>query len=301
MAESSDESGARPGPRVGVVTVAFRSNSVLKKLLASLAGASREPLSVVVVDNFPGDDESAAPIAHRFGATYVARPENPGYGAAINAGVRLLPKSIKWVVICNPDLEYKAGTIDALLAEASTDPTIGSVGPLVRNPDGSPYASARRIPSLRTGVGHAIFANVWPANPWTRTYRHEHRPEFGTRDAGWLSGACLLVRRSAFEEVGGFDEGYFMYFEDVDLGYRLGKAGWRNVYVPGAEVVHIGGHATKAHSKIMIRAHHDSARRFVRRKYSGIWWLPVRGAINAGLSIRSRAHEFMASRRSRHA
>lgn len=288
MAESSDESGARPAPRVGVVTVAFRSNVVLEKLLASLANASSEPLSVVVVDNFPGDDESASPIAHRFSATYVAMPENPGYGAAINAGQNFLPDSVEWVLICNPDLELAPGSIDALLSTAETDARIAAVGPAILNVDGSVYPSARRVPSLRTGIGHALFANVWTSNPWTRAYKQDATDVLERRDTGWLSGACLLVRRAAFVGIGGFDEGYFMYFEDVDLGYRLGKSGWRNVFEPSARAIHIGGHSTAGSSVQMVRAHHTSARQFVNRKYSGWQWWPVRAALGAGLSVRSR-------------
>ncbi|MFN3707847.1 glycosyltransferase family 2 protein [Microcella sp.] len=288
MAESTDAPQTVREPTVGLVTVAFRSNDVLPTLLGSVGTVAGAAVPIVVVDNFPGEIDSAAQITHQHHGAYVAMPENPGYGAAINAGIRFLPKSVEWVVICNPDLEFSPGAIEELLAVAATDPSIGSVGPLIRNPDGSAYPSARRIPSLRTGIGHALFANVWPANPWTRSYRHDDDHGSGVRDAGWLSGACLLVRRSAFDAVGGFDDGYFMYFEDVDLGFRLKKAGWRNVYVPSAEAMHIGGHSTSGSSARMVRAHHDSAKRFLDRKYPGPALWPVRAVLNIGLSVRSR-------------
>jgi N-acetylglucosaminyl-diphospho-decaprenol L-rhamnosyltransferase len=95
------------------------------------------------------------------------------------------------------------------------------------------------------------------------------------------------VRRSAFEQIGGFDEGYFMYFEDVDLGFRFGKAGFRNVYDPAAEVTHSGAHATGRDGGLMIRAHHASARRFLERKYPGVLLWPVRVVLRAGLRVRS--------------
>ena len=107
------------------------------------------------------------------------------------------------------------------------------------------------------------------------------------RDAGWLSGSCLLVRRSAFERIDGFDEGYFMYFEDVDLGYRFGLAGFRNVYQPDAEVTHVGGHSTRGESAAMVEAHHRSARRFVAAKYRGPLLAPVRWVLDAGIAVRS--------------
>ena len=85
--------------------------------------------------------------------------------------------------------------------------------------------SARALPRLGQGIGHAVLGWWWPGNPWTRSYRAE-RELVTERPAGWLSGSCLLLRRAAFDEVGGFDPGYFMYFEDLDLGERLGRAGF---------------------------------------------------------------------------
>lgn len=271
-------------PRVGVVVVAYRSDRVLGEMLASVPGASIPPVAVVVVDNLPGEGTTRE-LAEQHGAAYVAQPQNPGYGGGMNAGVSALPASVEWVLVCNPDLELLGGSIDALLAVAESDERIGSVGPAVLNSDHSVYPSARSVPSLRTGVGHALFVTVWQQNPWTAKYRHD--ADTGEqRDAGWLSGSCVLVRRSAFDELGGFDEGYFMYFEDVDLGYRLGKAGWRNVYAPQAQVIHIGAHSTTTESERMIRAHHASARRFLSRKYSAGWLFWLRWGLSAALRVR---------------
>jgi N-acetylglucosaminyl-diphospho-decaprenol L-rhamnosyltransferase len=80
-----------------------------------------------------------------------------------------------------------------------------------------------------------------------------------------------------------------MYFEDVDLGYRLGRAGYRNVYQPASTVTHVGAHSTGSESARMVRAHHDSARRFLSKKYSGWWLWPVRATLRAGLALRSRS------------
>jgi N-acetylglucosaminyl-diphospho-decaprenol L-rhamnosyltransferase len=276
------------GPSVGIVTVAYRSNAVLAGFLDSVPAASREPLPVVVVDNAPGDDDAGA-LSSAAGARHVPLPSNPGYGAAVNAGVRELPAEVRWVLISNPDVVLAPGAIDTMLETGETDPAVGAVGPAVLNPDGSTYPSARAVPSLRTGVGHALFANLWQRNPWTLAYRRETDPSDQVRDAGWLSGSCLLVRRSAFDAIGGFDEGYFMYFEDVDLGFRLGKAGFRNVYQPASIVTHVGAHSTGGESARMVIAHHDSARRFLSKKYATWWLWPVRVTLWAGLALRSRA------------
>ncbi len=282
QSESPDASDVR----VGIVTVAYRSDAMLSGFLASVPAATSAAVALVVADNLPTEGE-AARIAESARADYVPIPANPGYGGAVNAAVRRLPGSVEWVLIANPDLVLDAGALDRLVATGRADDGIGSVGPLIRNPDGTTYPSARSVPSLRTGVGHALFSNLWAGNPWTRRYRAELAPADERRDAGWLSGSCVLVRRSAFDEIGGFDEGYFMYFEDVDLGYRLGRRGYRNVYEPAASALHIGGQSTSGESARMVRAHHASARRFIRRKYAAWWLWPVRVVISTGLAVRS--------------
>ena len=126
---------------------------------------------------------------------------------------------------------------------------------------------------------------VWPDNPWTKSYRQSDTA-VRERTAGWLSGSCLLLRRKAFDAVHGFDERYFMYFEDVDLGDRLGRAGWQNVYVPDAEVTHIGGHATSRMAADMLAAHHRSAYRYLADRHQGAQWAPVLATIKAALAVR---------------
>jgi N-acetylglucosaminyl-diphospho-decaprenol L-rhamnosyltransferase len=167
-----------------------------------------------------------------------------------------------------------------------SDARIGAVGPLVET-DGQVYPSAREIPSLRMGLGHALFANIWPSNPWSRRYHSDNERPPRERDAGWLSGSCLLIRREAFDAVGGFDDRFFMYFEDVDLGYRLSKAGWRNRYAPSATVMHSGAHSTDEHSTKMVLVHHESAYRFLSSKYRGWYLAPVRLAVRIGLATRA--------------
>jgi len=155
--------------------------------------------------------------------------------------------------------------------------------------DGTTYPSARPLPTLVLGAGHAIFGKVWPGNPWSKRYRIDLHPLGGEVEAGWLSGACLLVRRTAWEAVGGFDEGYFMFFEDVELGRSLAAAGYRSVWTPKASVVHLGGHSYRSDPAPMLEAHHASARRYVGRVYPHWWQAPVRAAVAAALDMRQRA------------
>ena len=275
--------------RVAAITVSYGSVEVLPGLLASIPAASTSPILAVVADNKAQDADNALAVSKSFGAQYVPLPRNVGYGSAINAAAKGLPASIEWILVVNPDVVLGVGSVDVLVATLAGDSTIAAVGPLTTTSAGDVYPSARSVPSLRTGVGHALFVNLWVGNPWTRAYRNDTQSEPVRRDAGWLSGACVLVRRSAFDKIGGFDEGYFMYFEDVDLGYRLGKAGYRNVYEPDATAIHTGAHSTSSESSQMssISAHHDSARRFLNRKYRGWWLWPVRVSLTVGLQLRS--------------
>jgi N-acetylglucosaminyl-diphospho-decaprenol L-rhamnosyltransferase len=289
---------ARPAaPTVGIATVSYGSDAVLGPFLKSIPAASTASVMVVVADNRPESPDNTVPgLCASAGATYLAMPSNLGYGKAMNAAVKAMPASIQWVLISNPDVLLAPGTIDELVRGGDTDARVGAVGPAVRNEDGTVYPSARAIPSLRTGVGHALFSNLWAANPWTTAYLRDARGELTARDAGWLSGSCVLVRRSVFDQLGGFDPRFFMYFEDVDLGNRIGKAGYRNLYWPTASITHSGAHSTTGvASDAMIRAHHTSARQFLATKYPGVVLWPVRVTLSVGLAVRS----FLVRRRAR--
>ena len=275
---------------VAVVTVSYGSEDVLPAFLGGLADEIAAGMDVVVADNAPSTGSPVPGIVERAGARYLALDANHGYGGAVNRAAATLPASVEWVLVSNPDVVLDPGVIAALVATGSQAPAIGSVGPAVLTPEGEVYPSAREVPSIRSGVGHALFANLWPVNPWTTRY-HRSNDTGSQRDAGWLSGSCVLVRRSAFEAVGGFDEEFFMYFEDVDLGYRLGLAGFRNVYQPAVSVVHTGAHSTRSHRAAMVAAHHHSARRFLQKKYRGWRLAPVRWTLGVGLAIRSRIAE----------
>ena len=185
-------------------------------------------------------------------------------------------------------LAWAPGSIDTLLEAAERWPRAATLGPLIRDPDGSVYPSARHLPSLIRGGMHAVVGFVWKRNPWTKTYRQEH-VEPSERPVGWLSGSCLLVRRAAFDQVGGFDERYFMYMEDVDLGDRFGRAGWLNVYVPAAEILHDKGHSTGRDPARNLRAHHDSTYIYLTDRHFGWWRAPLRWTMKGALRVRARA------------
>ncbi|MQA14055.1 MAG: glycosyltransferase [Pseudonocardiaceae bacterium] len=275
----------RYGDELVVVAVTYSPGETLETFLDSLAKATTRPLRVVLADN-GSVDGAPERAAHRDGVTLLRIGENVGYGTAANRAITEFGPEVGWVVVANPDIEWQPGALDELLAAAQRWPRAAALGPLIREPSGSVYPSARLLPSLGRGVGHALCAQLWPANPWSRSYRQSDAA-MGERSAEWLSGSCLLLRRLAFDSVDGFDPRYFMYFEDVDLGDRLGRAGWLSVYVPTAEVIHLGGHATSRSSGRMVAEHHRSTYRYLADRHRGRLRAPLRLALRGGLAVRS--------------
>jgi N-acetylglucosaminyl-diphospho-decaprenol L-rhamnosyltransferase len=270
---------------VAVVAVTFSPGSSLTGFLDSLERATHRDVEVLLADNGSADGTPEAAVAQRPRVKLISTGGNVGYGRAANAGVAAT--SADWVVVANPDVVWDPGSLDVLLAATARWPRAGALGPLIRQPDGQVYPSARALPTLGRGIGHAVFGWWWPGNPWSVRYRRENQQPV-ERTAGWLSGSCLLLRRQAFESVGGFDPAYFMYFEDVDLGERLADTGWLNVYVPAAAVTHTGSHATSRHASAMTSAHHRSAWLYFSRHYPGWRWLPLRLVVRLGLVVREQ-------------
>ena len=275
----------QPAPTVSAVVVSFNSRDCLPDCVRSLR--SEGVNDIVVVDNASSDGSVEAVLAADPDVTIVATGANLGYGSGANRGVEAATGD--HVLIMNPDTVVEPGTVKALTAALERDPGLAAVGPRIENVDGTLYPSVRRFPDLGVATGHAFFGLVWPGNPFTRRYRmldrdHE-RPASGV---DWVSGACFLVRRSAFEVVGGFDEAYFMYVEDVDLCWRLGQAGWRVGFEPGGRVVHALGASSRETPYRMIAAHHRSLMRFASKTRTGPRraLLPV---VAAGLGARTGA------------
>ena len=273
-----------------VVTVTFSPGPHLERFLASLPLATGRQVSVLIADNGSTDGMPQAAVERHEGVQLFSTGANLGYGTAVNRAVAMLAEvggvAEEWVVIANPDVQWGPGSLDALFAAAARWPRGAVFGPLIRDPDGSTYPSARHRPRLIRGGMHAVLGPLWSNNPWSSAYRQE-RLEPSERAVDWLSGSCLLVRREAFAQIGGFDERYFMYMEDVDLGDRLGKAGWSCVYVPSAEVVHDKGHSTGRDPASHLAAHHKSTYIFLADRYPGWWRAPLRWMLRSGLAVRT--------------
>jgi N-acetylglucosaminyl-diphospho-decaprenol L-rhamnosyltransferase len=232
--------------------------------------------TVVVVENgAPGGAEAALGellTDGPEGRVRVVRPgANLGYGAGVNRGLAALAagSSPEWVLVSNPDLEVHPGTLDALRRALEANPAWALVGPRIFTDAGEVYPSVRAFPSFTDAAGHALLAVFKPDNPFTKRYNPGTPEGDVVTGAGWVSGSCFLARRSALEELGGFDESYFMYLEDTDLCWRAHHAGWGVGFAGTAAVTHIQGVSTARDPYRMMVAHHRSALRFTFRTTTG--------------------------------
>ncbi|MGH9043497.1 MAG: glycosyltransferase family 2 protein, partial [Acidimicrobiales bacterium] len=237
-------------------------------LLAACVGSllAEGVKELVVVEN--GDASLARGLLGAAGLDHVEMIEtglNLGYGPGANRG--LAATSAAYVLIANPDLEVHRGALSTLSAALDANPRWAVVGPRVLGTDGHPYPSARVFPDPVSGVGHALLGVLFPNNRFTRRYRGSGSAVASEVD--WVSGACFLARSDALEEVGGFDEAYFMFAEDMDLCWRLTQAGWSVGFEPEAVVTHHGGTSRRRHPYAMAFAHHRSALRFASLSTKG--------------------------------
>jgi N-acetylglucosaminyl-diphospho-decaprenol L-rhamnosyltransferase len=255
---------------IGVVIVSWNTRSLLEGCLRSFeAGAVNGRLDVCVVDN-ASEDGSADLVRERFPwATLIESPENLGFGAAVNLAAGRTEG--RWLAVANADVEVAPDALDALLSAAGSDPRAGALAPRLVLPDGRTQHSVYAFPSVLVSLVVAL--GVGRAFPWLGDRLllvGQWDPE-RTRRVPWAIAAFLLVRRDAWAATGGFDPHQWMYAEDLELGWRLRRAGFSTRYVPHARVKHQSAAAT-------TRAFGDErTARWVRSTYA--WTLRRRGPL----------------------
>ena len=184
-------------------------------------------------------------------------------------GKREVPNAVFFL---NPDTELLPGSLWTLHQALAQDETIGVVGPQLRYGDGSVQSSRRRFPTRLTGFFESTWlGRRWPENPWRRRYHLADWPPTFRQDVDWLVGAAFLVRGEALAQVGLFDEGFFMYSEELDLCRRIKEAGWRVVYEPAAVVIHYEGRSSEQAVAARDRHFHSSKVRYYRKVFGPVW------------------------------
>jgi N-acetylglucosaminyl-diphospho-decaprenol L-rhamnosyltransferase len=285
------------------VAAAIVNYNAKAHLLACIRSLRAEGIErIVVADNASRDGSEEAVRAADPEVRYHQTGANLGMGTGTNRAVsHIAPDEADFVLCINPDAMVEPGAIKTMLAAFDGRDDLGIIGPRIDDSDGTLYPSARTFPTVVDAAGHAFLGLVKPDNRFTRNYRMLDWDHSAAADVDWVSGACLLIRRSCWDAIGGFDEGYFMYAEDVDLCWRARRAGWEVAYEPAARVVHAQGISTDRHPYRMIAEHHRALLKFAVRTTTG-WERLLLPVMAAGLLVRTPlawAHRAMAGRRRR--
>jgi len=290
---------------VRVIVVNYNTAALARQCLDSVARDLADvEWEAVVVDN-ASPDGGVATLEGIPRVRVIANQHNVGFGAAVNQGTRLAWSVVRgktsdkegeergellWIL--NPDCDVQPGAFRALVETLDAHPECAIAAPRLLNADGSVQASARGEPNMWTGLfgRHSLLTKFFPVAAAAR----RNLPAKAIVDAGvesaevdWVMAAAMLVRRRAFDEVGGFDERYFLYWEDADLCRRLRDRGWTTRYVPRAVVSHPGGASAATDSAFATREFHRSAYRYFATHVVASPWHPARWFAKLALSLRA--------------
>ena len=257
----------------GVAIISYNTAPLLRRCLTSVVAHARGP--ILVVDN-GSSDGSAELVRHEFPKIPLRVQENRGFGAAGNRAIAEL--QTRYVLLLNADTELTSGALDALVTYLDNHAMVGVAGPRLVTAAGIFDPSAHAFPRP--------LALLLQESGVKRLFRLGHRNEWRARSADWILGAALAIRREAFLAVRGFDEGYFLYQEEVDLCHRLGEAGWEIHYAPVATVLHVGGASTSQRPAENFGHFVRSTRRFARLRLSRGSAAGVRAVLAAVLAGR---------------
>jgi GT2 family glycosyltransferase len=244
-----------PSPDLSIIIVSWNVRELLRRCLHSILDAPSDAgvqSQVIVVDNASNDGSPEMVRAEFPQVQLVTNKENRGFTAANNQGLDL--SHGRHLLLLNPDTEVIGDALATMVRYLDEHPTVGALGPQLRYPDGSLQSSRRRFPTLLTAlVESTVIQEWWGDNRILRDFYmadtpDDHAPstpEGSVQPVDWVVGACLAVRRQAYEQVGGLDEGYFMYSEELDWCRRIADAGWRIIYLPTAAVIHHEGKSSE--------------------------------------------------------
>lgn len=268
--------------QLSIIIVTYNSArhlpACLKSIGEQLKGVEYE---VCVVDNASDDGGGDAPDESAGGRFSVVRnARNLGFSAAVNIGVR--NTSGRYVMWLNPDTEVIGGDVRELLRYFEEEPKVGVIGPQVLNSDGSIQLSCRSFPSYSTAFfnRYSLLTRLLPKNRYSRRYLHTDWDHKAVREVDWVSGACLLHRRTMLDEVGELDELFFMYIEDIDFCLRASRAGWKVHYHPALRVLHhIAGSSRQVPFSMIVELHKSIWRYYTKHFHRNLLKDAVGGSV----------------------
>lgn len=269
-----------------IIIVSWNVRALLRRCLQSIPSDSPS-VQVIVVDN-ASCDGSAEMVRREFPQVHlITNEQNRGFTAANNQGLAL--SRGRYLLLLNPDTEVLGEALVTMIDYMDHNATVGVLGPQIRYPDGSLQSSRRRFPTLATAlVESTVIQEWWGDNRILCRYYMADTPDDVIQTADWVTGACMLVRHQAYEQVGGLDEGFFMYSEELDWCRRIKEAGWEVVYLPTATIVHHEGRS----SEQVVAARHiyfQSSKVRYFRKHHGL----LQGSVLRGFLLATYAYQLM--------
>lgn len=253
-------------PTLSIVIVSWNVADLLESCLRSILATCPADTEMIVVDSASTDDTVERVRVALPQVILLPQPENVGFTRGTNIG--LAAARGEFLMLLNPDTELFEGATDRLLRYLIDNPTVGIVGPRTLNPDGTDQSTRRRFPTFQTAVFESTWLQPYAPRGLIERYTWQDTANDAVVPVDWVQGSCLLARRAVYEQIGGLDEGFVMYSEELDWCHRAKDAGWGVVYVGDATIVHYGGQSS---AQVPARTHilfNRSKLRYMR-KYHG--------------------------------
>lgn len=257
-------------PQLSIIIVNWNVRELLRRALDSIytSWGPQAGLEVIVVDNGSHDD-SPAMVREAFPQVIlIANRENRGFTGGNNQG--LAAARGKTLLLLNPDTEILGDALHKMLDYLQAHSEVGLIGPQLLNPDGSVQSSRRHFPNLAILFLESTWLQKIAPRRMLRHYYAQEQPDSATQSVDWVTGAAMLARRTVLTEVGGLDEGFFMYSEELDWCRRIKAAGWRVDYFAQAQIVH---HEGKSSEQVVAARHiyfQSSKVRYTRKHHSAL-------------------------------
>jgi GT2 family glycosyltransferase len=277
-------------PLVDIVIVNYNAGEVVVDCIRSVYD-QREPVRLTVVDNAStdgSDEKIAGAFEDREHFTLLKNRDNRGFAAAVNQAAAVPVSKAPYLLVLNPDCEMLPGSIAALTAALEANESAALAGPLVIDADKRPArGTLRRFPDPWRSL--LTFSGLWRLERQVPAFEGvevsgELPSEIAVAEA--VSGACMMLKRSAFDELGGLDEAYGLHCEDLDLMYRLRASGRCSLFVPGAKVIHRQGVSSRSRPLWVHRQKHRGMQRFFQKHQARNYAFPLRWLVVGGIWVR---------------
>ncbi len=252
---------------LSIIIVNWNVRDLLDACLASIYASDLEAVNyeIIVVDS-ASDDDSIDMLREKYPAV-ILLPQTKNIGFTRGNNIGLARAKGDYLLLLNPDTELSPEAVALLLKYLKADPQVGIIGPHTLNTDGSHQSTRRRFPTLVTGIFESTWLSAWAPATIERDYRMLDRRDNDIIEVDWVQGSAFMLRRAVYVDIGGLDEGYTMYSEELDYCRRAKSAGWRVVYHGGAQITHHGGKSSEQASAFKQVHFHTSKLRYFRKHH----------------------------------